>query len=114
MVSSMTPYGYPSEYYHCLLDEQPYYLAPSRLFGPDTDGPLYVNPQAWFSWHGALPPDKARRVIAAGYPLSKQLPPHAVWVLTRANILVDSWFVERHHGEWQETVWNCSKDFERG
>jgi hypothetical protein len=152
MVSPMTPYGYPSEYYHCLLDEQPYYLAPSRLFGPDTEGPLYVNPQAWFSWHGTLPPDKARRVVAdeyllpsewkvwvddpgtraiwpywvgpeyahylmdevPGYPLTKQLPPHAIWVLTRANILVDPWFVERRHREWHETVWNCSKDFERG
>jgi hypothetical protein len=67
MVSSMTPYGFPSEYYHCLLDEQPYYLAPSRLYGPDIAGPLVVNPQCWFSWHGPLPPDKSIRTVATEY-----------------------------------------------
>jgi hypothetical protein len=152
MVSPMTPYGYPSEYYHCLLDEQPYYLVPARLFGADVVGPLLVNPQCWFSWHGNLPPDKAARIATdeylypsdwkiwvddpgtraiwpywagpeyasymvdqvPGYPLTKELPPHALWVLTRAHILVEPDFVERRRREWLETVWNCAKNFERG
>jgi hypothetical protein len=63
----MTPFGYPSEYYHCLLDEQPYYLVPPRLYGSDPEGPLIVNPQCWFSWHGPLPPDKAARAVATEY-----------------------------------------------
>jgi hypothetical protein len=58
----VTPNGYPSDLYHCLLDEQPYYLVPSRLFGPERSEPLIVNPHAWFSWHGPLPPDRAARV----------------------------------------------------
>ena len=148
----MTPYGYPSEYYHCLLDEQPYYLVPQRLFGADPPGPLMVNPQCWFSWHGYLPPDKAARVMAdeyplpsdwriwvddpgtralwpywlgaeyaeyladqvPGYPLTKEIPPHAQWVLTRAHILVDPDFPERRRREWMESVWNCARNFERG
>jgi hypothetical protein len=148
----MTPYGYPSEYYHCLLDEQPYYLVPQRLFGADPPGPLMVNPQCWFSWHGYLPPDKAARVMAdeyllpsdwrmwvddpgtralwpywlgaeyaeyladqmPGYPLTKEIPPHAQWVLTRAHILVDPGFPERRRREWMESVWNCARNFERG
>ncbi len=61
----MTPYGYPTEFYHCLLDEQPYYLAPSRLYGEDPAGPLMVNPLCWFSWHGPLPPDMLARAWAA-------------------------------------------------
>jgi hypothetical protein len=58
----MTPYGYPADRYHCLLDEQPYYLVPPRLFGADAAGPFIVNPLCWFSWHGPLPPEKAARV----------------------------------------------------
>jgi hypothetical protein len=61
----MTPYGYPGDCYHCLLDEQPYYLVPSRLYGPDETGPLIVNPLCWFSWHGPMPADIAARVQAA-------------------------------------------------
>lgn len=63
----MTPYGYPSEYYHCLLDEQPYYLVPPRLYGTDRAGPLMVNPQCWFSWLGPAPADKANRMFAIEY-----------------------------------------------
>lgn len=59
----MTPYGYPSDSYHCLLDEQPYYLVPERLFGEEGADPLIVNPHCWFSWHGVLPPDKAARSL---------------------------------------------------
>lgn len=51
----MTPYSLPPERYHCLLDEQPYYLVPSRLLRPD-GGPLIVNPLCWFSWRDP-PPD---------------------------------------------------------
>jgi hypothetical protein len=61
----MTPYGYPADSYHCLLDEQPYYLVPPRLYGPDDTGPLIVNPLCWFSWHGPMPADIALRVQAA-------------------------------------------------
>jgi hypothetical protein len=61
----MTPYGYPAGRYHCLLDEQPYYLVPPRLYGPDEPGPLIVNPLCWFSWHGSMPPDIAARVQSA-------------------------------------------------
>jgi hypothetical protein len=63
----MTPHGYPSELYHCLLDEQPYYLVPQRLFGPDRPGPYIVNPQCWFSWLGPVPADKAVRMYATEY-----------------------------------------------
>jgi hypothetical protein len=60
----MTAYGYPDGAYHCLLDEQPYYLVPPRLYGWDTAGTLVVNSDCWFSWHGQLPQDKASRVDA--------------------------------------------------
>jgi hypothetical protein len=52
----MTPYSLPAEQYHCLLDEQPYYLVPPRLLRSDEGGPLIVNPLCWFSWHDP-PPD---------------------------------------------------------
>ena len=57
----MTPYGHPADRYHCLLDEQPYYLTPPRLLRRDYPGPLIVNPQCWFSWRdppldGFVPP----------------------------------------------------------
>jgi hypothetical protein len=77
MVAPMTPYGYPPEYYHCLLDEQPYYLAPARLYGRDVEDPLTVNPLCWFSWHGPLPPEKAVRTLAAEYLLPSEW---MVWV----------------------------------
>jgi hypothetical protein len=152
MVSSMTPYGFPSEYYHCLLDEQPYYLVPPRLLSQDTSGPLIINPQCWFSWHGSLPPDKLARSAGEEYlcpgdwkvwvddpgtralwpywvgseyatyladevpgrPLSKELPPHALWVLTRARILVEPGFFEHRWREWMEMAWQCARNFERG
>ncbi len=59
----MTPHGLPSDLYHCLLDEQPYYLVPARLLRqPEIFGTVLVNPDCWFSWEGPLPPDKAARV----------------------------------------------------
>jgi hypothetical protein len=62
----MTPFGQPSGSYHCLLDEQPYYLVPPHLLPePPDDQDLIVNPLCWFSWFGPLPPDKARRVAFA-------------------------------------------------
>jgi hypothetical protein len=63
MGASMTPYGMPSNLYHCLLDEQPYYLAPPQLMHqPELLGTAIVNPACWFSWHGPLPPGKAVRI----------------------------------------------------
>lgn len=59
----MTPYGLPSDRYHCLLDEQPYYLVPPhQLHRIEPAGPVVVNPDSWFSWHGSLPPDMAARI----------------------------------------------------
>jgi hypothetical protein len=59
----MTPYGLPSELYHCLLDEQPYYLAPPWLMqNEELLGTVVVNPSCWFSWDGPLPPDMAARI----------------------------------------------------
>jgi hypothetical protein len=63
---STTPFGYPSYLYHCLLDEQPHYLVPTRLLHEyEESDDLIVNPRCWFSWHGPLPPDKAVRVAFA-------------------------------------------------
>jgi hypothetical protein len=59
----MTPYGLPSELYHCLLDEQPYYLAPPWLMrNEESPGTVVVNPSCWFAWDGPLPPDMAARI----------------------------------------------------
>jgi hypothetical protein len=66
MAAPMTPYGQPSEQYHCLLDEQPYYLVPGRLWRElEESAELIVNPLCWFSWFGPLPADKATRVAFA-------------------------------------------------
>jgi hypothetical protein len=63
MGAPMTPHGLPSDLYHCLLDEQPYYLVPPRLLRqPELFGTVLVNPDCWFSWDGPLPPDKAEQV----------------------------------------------------
>ena len=48
----MTPYGLSPERYHCLLDEKPYYLVPSRPLQPDDGRPLIVKTLSWFSWLG--------------------------------------------------------------
>src|ERR1700757_5192424 len=74
----MTPYGYPSDQYHCLLDEQPYYLVPHRLLPQEESvEDLIVNPSCWFSWHGPLPADKAWRTAFAEYLCPSQW---MVWV----------------------------------
>lgn len=63
-----TPYGFPSHLYHCLLDEQPHYLVPSRLLRVHPPAAqLIVNPRCWFSWHGPLPPDKLVRIAFTEY-----------------------------------------------
>jgi hypothetical protein len=63
MGAPMTPHGFPSDLYHCLLDEQPYYLAPTWLLrDQELLGTVVVNPSCWLSWHGPLPPDMAARV----------------------------------------------------
>lgn len=74
----MTPFGYPLELFHCLLDEQPHYLIPTRLLTPQNPAAnLIVNPNCWFSWHGALPVDKGVRA-----PFAENLCPseYMVWV----------------------------------
>ncbi|HEY2439408.1 MAG TPA: hypothetical protein VGI07_04205 [Solirubrobacteraceae bacterium] len=79
MAAPMTPYGFPTEAYHCLLDEQPYYLVPPRLYGLDQQGPMLVNPDAWFSWQGPPPADSLRAgasLLAGG---------HQVWVTDHAT-----------------------------
>jgi hypothetical protein len=153
MAARVTPHGYPSEYFHCLLDEQPYYLAPTRHFGqPESGGALMINPQCWFTWLGPLPPDKASRIMFAeylypgewmvwvddpgtravwpywvgpeyaqylhterpGYLLSRELPPHAVWVLKLAGILVEVGFPERRRKAWLDTVKEKATQFARG
>jgi hypothetical protein len=59
----MTPHGLPSELYHCLLDEQPYYLTPPALMrNQELLGTVMVNPSCWFAWDGPLPPDMAARI----------------------------------------------------
>jgi hypothetical protein len=78
----MTPYGYPTEAYHCLLDEQPYYLVPPRLYGFDPPGPLIVNPDSWFSWQGSPPADKASRMRSAAALFSGA---HQAWVTDHAT-----------------------------
>jgi hypothetical protein len=46
----MTPYGRRADRYHCLLDEQPYYLTPSRLLRSLGSDELKVNSLCSFSW----------------------------------------------------------------
>jgi hypothetical protein len=149
----MTPYGYPEEYYHCLLDEQPYYLVPTRLYRPDAaQEQLVVNPLCRFSWLEATPDELAARVpfaeymlpaewmvwvedpgsqaiwpywlghefagylanLSPGYRVDESLPPHALWVLMQANVVVDPNFSEQRRAEWAQHVWNSARDFERG
>lgn len=73
----MTPFGFPTEAYHCLLDEQPYYLVPPRLYGLDAQGPMLVNPGAWFSWEGPPPAAIADSLRAGAALLSGG---YQVWV----------------------------------
>jgi hypothetical protein len=49
-----------------------------------------------------------------GQPITKELPPHALWVLKRANILVEPGFPERRRKEWLDTLWGWMRNFERG
>jgi hypothetical protein len=101
MAASMTPHGFNAELYHCLLDEQPYYLVPERLLKPGEppDG-LMVNPRCWFSWHGPLPPDKSAR-----WPFCERMHPAdwMIWVDDAATGIVwPYWvgheFASRFHG----------------
>jgi hypothetical protein len=62
-----TPAGFPAHLYHCLLDEQPHYLVPAQALHWREPADLIVNPRCWFSWHGALPPDKVVRVAFSEY-----------------------------------------------
>jgi hypothetical protein len=73
----MTPYGIPADRYHCLLDEQPYYLVPTRLLKPDEGGELILNPKCWFSWRGPPPDNLATPDLADDTFLR---PDSVVWV----------------------------------
>src|SRR5215469_4838803 len=73
----MTPYSLPAEQYHCLLDEQPYYLVPSRLLRPDEGRPLIVNPLCWFSWRDPTPDNFVAPLLS---PDSFLRPDSVVWV----------------------------------
>jgi hypothetical protein len=81
----MTPYGLPSDQYHCLLDEQPYYLAPPQgLQRPELFGPVIVNPTCWFSWRQPLPHWAARVPFAQNFFPSD----HMVWVEDPATLAI--------------------------
>jgi hypothetical protein len=86
----MTPHGFPTEAYHCLLDEQPYYLVPPRLYGVDRAGPMIVNPDAWFSWQGPAPADKAPSMRAGVSLLGGG---HQVWITDHATGAAWPYFV---------------------
>jgi hypothetical protein len=74
----MTPDFFPRDRYYCLLDEQPDHLIPLRLLQPrEGYGSLLINPQCWFGWHGAPPPDMAARF---GSLDGLYLTPWMVWV----------------------------------
>ncbi len=58
----MTPDFFPRDRYYCLLDDQPDYLAPSRLLQPrEGYGELTINPLCWFAWQGPPSPDVEAR-----------------------------------------------------
>lgn len=93
----MTPFGMPSELYHCLLDEQPYYLVPPRLLRqPEIFGTVLVNPDCWFSWECPLPEDKAERVE---WPESFLPSDRVVWVEDAATHAIwPFWVGEEYFG----------------
>jgi hypothetical protein len=76
----MTPDFFPRDQFYCLLDEQPDYLVPPRLFRPiEGHGSLMINPRCWFAWQGPPPPDVASR-IGAGAVIGFFNTPWMVWV----------------------------------
>jgi hypothetical protein len=83
VASMMTPFGYPMDLYHCLLDEQPHYLVPAWLM-EDQEPPvgLIVNPNCWLSWHGPLGADKSVRIAFAEHFCPSDC---IVWVASGAN-----------------------------
>ncbi len=96
MGAPLTPFGFPSELYHCLLDEQPYYLAPSYLLdNRELLSPALVNPACWFSWHGDLPNHMAARVDST----DQFCPGDVVWVEDPATLaLWPFWVGEEYFG----------------
>jgi hypothetical protein len=52
--------------------------------------------------------------LVPGQLVPPGLPPHAQWVLTGANILVDPGQPDRRRKDWMETTWSSAKAFERG
>lgn len=94
----MTPHGLPSDQYHCLLDEQPYYLTPPYLLGrTESPGPLIVNPACWFSWHGALPADKATRLRFTECLLPSE---RMVWVEDPATLAIWPYWLGEEYFEF--------------
>lgn len=82
----MTPHGLPSDLYHCLLDEQPYYLTPAWLVrNEEVLGTVVVNPCCWFSWHGPMPPSMAART---GFTENFWLTDRMVWVEDPATLAI--------------------------
>lgn len=80
----MTPHGFRSDLYHCLLDEQPYYLVPAHLLrNEEILGPAVVNPCCWFSWHGPLPAGMAAR---SGFTDTFGMTGQMVWVEDPATL----------------------------
>jgi hypothetical protein len=98
MGAPMTPYGMPSDRYHCLLDEQPYYLVPpSLIHQPELLGTVVVNPDCWFSWHGPLPPDKAAHVNFTDHFLPSD---QMVWVEDPATLAIWPFWVGDEYFEF--------------
>ncbi len=96
MGAPLTPFGFPSELYHCLLDEQPYYLTPSHLLDDrELLGPTLVNPTCWFSWHGDLPNHMASRVDST----DQFCPGDVAWVEDPATLAIwPFWVGEEYFG----------------
>jgi len=94
----MTPYGLPAELYHCLLDEQPYYLVPPHLLrNRELLGNVIVNPACWFSWHGALPPNLEARVR---FPDAFLPGDRMVWVEDAATLAIWPFWVGDEYSEY--------------
>lgn len=94
----MTPHGLPSDLYHCLLDEQPYYLAPPHLLRkPELLGTALVNPSCWFSWLGPLPHDRLERIGSTDNFLPSD---RMVWVEDPATLALWPFWVGDEYFEY--------------
>lgn len=97
-----TPSGFPAYLYHCLLDEQPHYLTPTRMLRTfERSGSLIVNPRCWFSWHGPLTPDKAVRVTFSEYFCPSDW---VVWVDDPATGIIWPFWVGYEYHAWMSEM----------